>query len=141
MVYGITGATAGACLAFLVARYAASDWVESKITHPTLIRLKDQTEHHGWKVVAFTRLIPLFPFNLLSYALGLTRIKFSTYFITSFICMLPGCVGYILLSSSIFDLLQGRFSPQFFAGAALVILLSLLPVLLKKHTTLLNKKS
>jgi uncharacterized membrane protein YdjX (TVP38/TMEM64 family) len=132
VVYGITGATIGACLAFLVARYVASEWVASKLTNPSLIKLKNQTEIHGWKIVAFTRLVPLFPFNLLSYALGLTSIRFTTYFVTSFICMLPGCIGYILLSHSLLDLLRGKFSPQFFIGMGLVCLLMLLPVLLKK---------
>lgn len=132
VVYGITGATAGACLAFLVARYAASDWVASKVTHPSFVKIKNQTERHGWKIVAFTRLVPLFPFNLLSYALGLTKIRFLTYFFTSFICMLPGCVGYILLSSSFFDLLQGKFSPAFFGGIGIIVVLSLMPALLKK---------
>jgi len=132
VIYGIIGATTGACLAFLVARYVASEWVESKLTNPSLLKLKNQTEIHGWKIVAFTRLVPLFPFNLLSYALGLTKIKFTTYFITSFICMLPGCIGYILLSSSLLDLLQGKLSMELFAGMGLVFLLAMLPVLLKK---------
>ena len=132
VLYGITGATIGACLAFLVARYVASEWVESKLKNPALIRLKKQTEFHGWKVVAFTRLMPLFPFNLLSYALGLTKIRFTTYFITSFICMLPGCIGYILLSSSILDLVRGKLSMELFAGLGIIVLLALLPVLLKK---------
>jgi uncharacterized membrane protein YdjX (TVP38/TMEM64 family)/Fe-S oxidoreductase len=133
VVYGITGATTGACLAFLVARYVASDWVEKRLTNPCFLKLKQQTEQHGWKIVAFTRLVPLFPFNLLSYALGLTRIKFSTYFLTSFICMLPGCVAYILLSSSLFDLLQGTFSPRCLAGLGLLVLLSFMPMLVKKY--------
>jgi len=132
VIYGITGATTGACLAFLVARYVASEWVESKLTNPSLFKLKNQTEIHGWKIVAFTRLVPLFPFNLLSYALGLTKIKFTTYFITSFICMLPGCIGYILLSSSLLDLLQGKLSLELFAGMGLIFLLTLMPILLKK---------
>lgn len=132
VLYGITGATTGACLAFLVARYVASEWVESKLTNPSLLKLKNQTEIHGWKIVAFTRLVPLFPFNLLSYALGLTRIKFTTYFITSFICMLPGCIGYILLSRSLLDLLQGKLSLELFAGIGLIFLLAMMPRLLKK---------
>ncbi len=97
-----------------------------------LVRLKSQTEIQGWKIVAFTRLVPLFPFNLLSYALGLTKIRFTTYFITSFICMLPGCIGYILLSSSILDLLQGELPMEFFAEMGIIILLTLMPVLLKR---------
>ncbi len=132
VIYGITGATTGACLAFLVARYLASEWVESKLTNPSLLKLKNQTETHGWKIVAFTRLVPLFPFNLLSYALGLTKIRFTTYAITSFVCMLPGCLGYILLSSSLLDLLQGKFSMAFFAGMGLILLLTLMPILLKR---------
>lgn len=132
VIYGITGATIGACFAFLVARYVASEWVESKLTNPSLLKLKKQTEVHGWKIVAFTRLVPLFPFNLLSYALGLTKIKFTTYFITSFICMLPGCIGYILLSRSLLDLLQGKISMELFAGIGIIVLLILMPVLLKK---------
>ncbi|SDU55146.1 VTT domain-containing protein [Desulfobacula phenolica] len=132
VVYGITGATSGACLAFLVSRYVASEWIESKLTNPSWLKLKRQTEKHGWKIVAITRLVPLVPFNLLSYALGLTRIKFTTYFITSFICMLPGCIGYILLSGSVLEVLQGKLSIKFFAGLGIIILLSLIPVFFKK---------
>jgi rhodanese-related sulfurtransferase len=47
--------------------------------------------------VAFVRLVPLFPFNLLNYALGLTRIKLSHYIITSYLCMLPGALAYTYL--------------------------------------------
>lgn len=131
VVYGMTGATMGACLAFLVARYVAADWVEARLTHPCWTRLQTQTEKQGWKIVAFTRLVPLFPFNLLSYGLGLTRISFTTYLVTSFICMLPGCIGYILLSSSLLDLLQGNLSMELFAGLGLIALLSVLPSLFK----------
>jgi uncharacterized membrane protein YdjX (TVP38/TMEM64 family) len=44
-------------------------------------------------VVAFTRLIPLFPFNLLNYAFGPTRVKFVHYALTTFVCMLPACIA------------------------------------------------
>ncbi len=132
VVYGMTGATMGASLAFLVARYVASDWVESKVTNPSLLKLKNQTEKNGWKIVAFTRLVPLFPFNLLSYALGLTKIRFSTYFITSFICMLPGCIGYILLSESLLKLTNGKVTSGLFIGLGIILILSLLPTLLKR---------
>ncbi len=132
IVYGITGATTGACLAFLVSRYILRDWIDSKLTSPTWIKLKNQTEEHGWKIVAITRLIPLIPFNLLSYGLGLTRIKFSHYFITSFICMLPGCIAYILLSNSIINLVKGEITIEFITGFVLILILSLIPILFKK---------
>jgi len=94
--YNLTGATIGATLAFLVARYLASGWVEQK-TGGRLKQLKEGVEGEGWRFVAFVRLVPLFPFNLLNYALGLTRIKLSHYIIASYICMLPGAIAYTYL--------------------------------------------
>ena len=95
-IYNIVAATIGGAVSFLLARYLASDWVSRK----SGIRLKQITEgvdKEGWRFVAFVRLVPLFPFNLLNYALGLTKIKFSHYVLASFICMLPGAVAYTYL--------------------------------------------
>ncbi len=89
----LTGATLGAVLSFLVARYLASDWVEQRVGG-RLARLKQGVEQEGWRFVAFVRLVPLFPFNLLNYALGLTRIPLVTYAWASFVFMLPGALAY-----------------------------------------------
>ena len=94
--YNLTGATIGATLAFLIARYLASDWVANK-TGGRLKQLVNGVESEGWRFVAFTRLVPLFPFNLLNYALGLTRIKLSHYLMATYICMLPGAIAYTYL--------------------------------------------
>ena len=94
--YNLTSATIGAAISFLIARYLMSDWVEQK-TGGRLKRLKNGVENEGWRFVAFVRLVPLFPFNLLNYALGLTRIQFSHYVIATYICMLPGGFAYTYL--------------------------------------------
>ncbi|MDT8387809.1 MAG: VTT domain-containing protein [Thiogranum sp.] len=94
--YNLTGATVGAALAFLIARYLASDWVADK-TGGRLKQLIKGVEGEGWRFVAFTRLVPLFPFNLLNYALGLTRIRFSHYLLATYVCMLPGAIAYTYL--------------------------------------------
>lgn len=94
--YNLTGATLGATLAFLIARYLAADWVERK-TGGRLAQLKTGVEKEGWRFVAFVRLVPLFPFNLLNYALGLTRINPIHYIVASYICMLPGAIAYTYL--------------------------------------------
>jgi uncharacterized membrane protein YdjX (TVP38/TMEM64 family) len=94
--YNLTGATIGAVLAFLIARYLASDWVEKK-TGGRLKQLKQGVEGEGWRFVAFVRLVPLFPFNLLNYALGLTRIRFSHYLLATYLFMLPGAIAYTYL--------------------------------------------
>ena len=94
--YNLTAATIGSMLSFLVARYLASGWVEKK-TGGRLKQLMDGVENEGWRFVAFTRLVPLFPFNLLNYGLGLTKIKFSHYSIATYIFMLPGAIAYTYL--------------------------------------------
>jgi len=131
VVYTITSATAGACVAFLVARYVARDWVESKLRSPRWRRLDKEVEKNGWKMVAFTRLIPAFPFNLLNYAFGLTKIPFSHYAIATFICMLPACIAFIVFSSSLLDLIKGKVSSGLIIGVILIILISLLPFFYK----------
>jgi len=94
--YNLTGATLGATLAFVIARYLASDWVEQK-TGGSLKRLKTGVENEGWRFVAFVRLVPIFPFNVLNYALGLTRIRLSHYLAASYVCMFPGALAYTYL--------------------------------------------
>lgn len=128
VVYTITGATFGACLAFLVARYMARELIEAKLTGSRWQKLDRQVEEQGWKVVAVTRLIPLFPFNLLNYAFGLTRIRFSHYALATFFCMLPACIAFIVFSSSLLDLLRGKVSPTSVIGLALVVIVSLMPL-------------
>jgi uncharacterized membrane protein YdjX (TVP38/TMEM64 family)/rhodanese-related sulfurtransferase len=95
-LYNLTGATLGATLAFLVARYLASDWVEEK-SGGRVKQLINGVEAEGWRFVAFVRLVPLFPFNLLNYALGLTRLGLLPYVIATYVFMLPGAIAYTYL--------------------------------------------
>ncbi len=132
VIYSITGATAGASLAFLISRYVARDWIKAKLTGPRWKKLDDDVEQNGWKIVAFTRLVPLFPFNLLNYAFGLTSIKFIPYAAASFICMLPACIAFIVFSSSLLDLLKGNVSTGLVVGVILIVTISLFPLILKK---------
>ncbi len=134
VAYTITGATAGACLAFLVSRHAARGWIESRLAGSRWRKLDQEVEKHGWKVVAFTRLIPVFPFNLLNYAFGLTKIRFLDYAVATFICMLPACIAFIVFSSSLLDLLRGRVSGTFLLGAAMIVLVSTIPIWYRRRS-------
>ena len=95
-IYNLVGATLGATLAFLTARYIACDWVTQR-TGNRLRQLVAAVEEEGWRFVAFVRLVPLFPFNLLNYALGLTKLRLSHYIITTFIFMAPAGAAYTYL--------------------------------------------
>lgn len=129
VVYTIISSTIGACVAFLVSRHIAREWIERKLRSPRWRRLDVGVEKHGWKIVAFTRLIPLFPFNLLNYAFGLTKIKFFHYAAATFIGMLPACIAFIVFSNSLLEAVRGRISPEFIIGLGLIILVSMVPVL------------
>ena len=130
-IYTIVGATIGASVAFLVARYFARNQVEHLISG-RLKELDEGVEKKGWIFVAITRLIPLFPFNLLNYAFGLTKIKFSHYVLASFIFMLPGTAAYVIFSSSFLDILKGQISFEFILGLILIITVSIAPIYYKK---------
>lgn len=133
-LYSLTGATLGATLAFLVARYLAADWVARR-AGGRLKQLIEGVEAEGWRFVAFVRLVPLFPFNLVNYALGLTRIPLLAYTAASFLCMFPGALAYAWLGHAGREALAGE------AGAirnalfalALLALVAFLPRLVRQY--------
>ena len=112
VVYTAFGSTLGAGLVFLAARYLARDWVAGKLAGTRLMSLDEKVARHGWKIVAFTRLIPVFSFSLLNYAFGLTRVAFWPYLAATFVCMLPSTIAYVYFSSNILELLHGQISTR-----------------------------
>ncbi len=98
-------ATCGATCAFLVGRYLARGWVAEKMArYPRFQAIDEAVGREGWKIVGLTRLSPVFPFNLLNYAFGLTRVSLRDYFWASWIGMLPGTVLYVYLGALAGDL-------------------------------------
>jgi uncharacterized membrane protein YdjX (TVP38/TMEM64 family)/rhodanese-related sulfurtransferase len=106
-LWNLLGATIGSSLAFLIARYLAGDLVTRK-AGGLLGRLIEGVDAEGWRFVAFVRLVPLFPFNLSNYALGLTRIPFLQYVVASVICMVPGAIAYTWLGHAGREALAGE---------------------------------
>ena len=92
-IYSLIGATLGASLAFMAARHAMGAWVARR-TGRRLERLQAGIDREGWRFVALMRLVPLVPFNLLNYALGLTRIRAGIYMATTLVAMAPGALAY-----------------------------------------------
>lgn len=120
-LWNLLGATLGATLAFLVARYIARDWVERK-AGGLLKRLIDGVDAEGWRFVAFVRLVPLFPFNLSNYVLGLTRIPLHHYVIATLLCMAPGTAAYTWLGHAGRGALTGEADPVRYGLLALGLL-------------------
>jgi uncharacterized membrane protein YdjX (TVP38/TMEM64 family) len=94
-IYSLIGATLGASAAFLVARYVARRAIERKIAGNARFAAIDKAVgREGFKIVALLRLSPVFPFNLLNYALGLTEVRFLPY-LAACAAMLPGTLLYV----------------------------------------------
>ncbi|KZL47794.1 hypothetical protein A2T98_21385 [Nodularia spumigena CENA596] len=98
-LYVFIGATIGATAAFLVGRYLARGWVAKKIAGNNKFRAIDEAVgREGLKIVLLTRLSPIFPFNLLNYAYGVTGVSLKDYFLGS-VGMIPGTIMYVYIGS------------------------------------------
>jgi pyruvate/2-oxoglutarate dehydrogenase complex dihydrolipoamide dehydrogenase (E3) component/uncharacterized membrane protein YdjX (TVP38/TMEM64 family) len=96
------GATAGACAAFLVGRTVARQWIARKIEgNRKFAAIDEAVGQEGFKIVLLTRLSPVFPFNLLNYAFGLTQVPFWKYALASWIGMLPGTIMYVYFGTGL----------------------------------------
>lgn len=92
--------TLGATAAFLVGRYLARGWVAERVAgNEKFAAIDEAVAREGWKIVGLTRLSPVFPFNLLNYAFGLTRVSLKDYVLASWIGMLPGTLMYVYIGS------------------------------------------
>ena len=99
----LLAATAGACAAFLIARYAARDRIANRVGQdPRFAAIDRAIGRQGRRIVILLRLSPVFPFNLLNYALGLTSVRFTDYLIAC-VAMLPGTLLYVYYGRVIGD--------------------------------------
>ena len=99
-IYVSIGSILGATFAFLIGRYLARDWIAQKLEGNEKFKAIDEAvAQEGWKIVGLTRLSPIFPFNLLNYAFGLTNVSLRDYFFASWVGMFPGTVLYVYVGS------------------------------------------
>jgi uncharacterized membrane protein YdjX (TVP38/TMEM64 family) len=105
--------TMGASLAFLIGRFFARRAIEKKIADSRKFAAIDNAVgREGWKIVFLTRLSPVFPFNLLNYAYGLTRVKFSHYVLSSWVGMMPGTLLYVYIGAVAGDIARLALAEQ-----------------------------
>ena len=91
--FNLLGGTLGAALAFLFARYIARDWAEVR-AGPRLQGIMRSVDEEDWRFVAFVRLVPVIPYNITNYLLGVTRIPFPRYVLATLVFMAPSTVAY-----------------------------------------------
>jgi uncharacterized membrane protein YdjX (TVP38/TMEM64 family) len=132
-LWNLIGATLGATIAFLLARGIAGPWVARRLGG-RLCRLVDGVSAEGWRFVALMRLVPLVPFNLLNYALGLTGISLPVYVAASFVCMLPGAIAYTWLGYAGRSAAAGNMSALRYGllGLGVLALIAFVPRLVRR---------
>ncbi|WP_034551976.1 TVP38/TMEM64 family protein [Carnobacterium funditum] len=130
----LTGASIGAYLSFLVSRKVGSKWIEKKGGHRVL-KLKDSLEQKGFIVVLVMRLVPLFPFDLVSYTAGLSKIKTRDFMLATVLGMIPGTFVYTFLGANALSSNMGRVA----LAGGLFIVITLIPTLFQKKIRKLLK--
>jgi uncharacterized membrane protein YdjX (TVP38/TMEM64 family) len=111
-IYVLIAALVGASLAFLIGRYLSRDWVCQKMEkNPKFKAIDRAVAKEGWKIVLLTRLSPVFPFNLLNYAFGVTQVSFKDYLLGS-LGIIPATVIYVYIGSIAGNLATMNISNQ-----------------------------
>jgi len=131
VVFSITGATSGASVAFLISRYLIADTIKKRFGYDKWEWLREKVERHGWKAVAFARLLPVLPFPVLNYMFGVTPIPFVHYLWASFVFMLPACIAYVAFGSSMGELILKGNVNGLIIGIIVASVAMLLPFALK----------
>lgn len=134
-LFNLLGATLGAVCAFFISRYLAFDWVSAQ-NNVRLRKLITGVEGRGWQFVALLRLVPIIPFNLVNYGLGITRIKFSHYLITTIIFLIPAEILFTYCGFAGSDIL---IHPQTFYKSTNWLILCFLGVVSLIMYTLLKR--
>jgi uncharacterized membrane protein YdjX (TVP38/TMEM64 family) len=136
IIFAITGATIGASVAFLLSRYILKDTVKQKLLRSKWHWLVADVEKHGWKVVAFARLVPGSPYPVVNYLFGATPIPFLHYLWSTFVFMLPTRIIYVVIGNSAGDIILKENIKGLIAGiiaiSAMLILISIITPALRK---------
>lgn len=131
----LLGATSGAACSFLITRHLVYERFSTQ-RGAKLDKLIAGVDEKGWMFVAFLRLVPIIPFNLVNYGLGITGIKFRLYLITTFIFLIPAEIIYTYCGYAGMDILAKH--SHFYKNGGL--LLSVLIVLFLCAIKFINRK-
>lgn len=100
--YAVLSATIGASIAFFVSRFFGRGFVRGVVENK-FKKLKEydkKLEKNGLSTILFLRIVPIFPFNGLNFALGLTKLKFRDFFFGTFFGIIPGAFAISYFSDS-----------------------------------------
>jgi len=132
-IYTTIGALIGGSLAFFIARYLGYDLVK-KISNEKLSNLDKLINENGFYIIFLLRLIPLFPFDVISYGAGLTNVKYKHFLLATLFGTIPGIAVFTNIGAKALNI----SSTGFYTSIAMLILLFIISIILKNK--LLNNK-
>lgn len=132
-LYVNLGATTGATLAFLAARYVLRDWVEQRFGK-WLGPVQEGFANHAFNYLMTLRLIPLFPFFVVNLVSGLTRMTLGTYVAATALGIIPGSFVYAYAGRQLgtINSLKEIASPNVITAFVLLGALALVPNFYKR---------
>ena len=128
------GATLGATVAFLSARFIFRDWVENKF-NDKLVFINNGISDNPISYLLFLRLVPLFPFFLVNLVLGVTQVRISIYFLSTMIGIMPGSFVYANAGSNLarINTISDIASPEIFGAFILLGIFALIPAFYRRY--------
>ncbi len=139
LIVNIIGSALGVMCAFLIGRYIATDWVRSRLDNKAG-EIVNGVERLGWRFVALFRLTPFVPFDILNFALGITKISVWRYMWASAVFMLPGMVTYTYLGKWGLDIILGHPKFLFIKGVIGIVVLLGIAFITPKITRIVRGK-
>lgn len=125
-LYIMIGALCGGTLSFYIARIYGT-WLHEKLAHEKLINFQKRVKNHGFVMVFLLRLVPLVPFNIISYSAGFSTIRYRDFFFATLLGMCPGVLVYANIGAQ--SLSFG--TREFYIAVSLLLLLVLGSLVLK----------
>jgi uncharacterized membrane protein YdjX (TVP38/TMEM64 family) len=134
-LYSVIGATLGAAIAFLLVKWLGAKHFQKILSKTNLAKYNDRIEKHGFETILLLRLIPLFPFNALNFAMGLTKVKYRDFLLGTFVGIIPGAFVLVYIGSLIGDFsLRGMLlDPMFYVFLLTFVLLSAVGIVYKRR--------
>lgn len=98
----IIGASLGASISFIIGKYVAREYILSRFgSDPTFQKIERGVKENGISFLVFTRLVPVFPFAIQSYAYAMTPMSVKKFSLISFLTMMPASFIYAFMASEI----------------------------------------
>lgn len=127
-IYIMIGALCGATLSFYLARFYGS-WLRKKLKGEKFLNIDEQVKNNGFLIIFLLRLIPLVPFDIISYSAGFSSIRYKDFILATFIGIIPGVLVYANIGAQSLEF----GSNNFYFSIALLIGLIVISMLFKKR--------